>query len=389
METIQKLSTHIYQRLVVCVAIAIILSCQPAHSSETKPENPTPPKDQSIMLALLLDTSNSMDGLIDQAKSQLWKIVNELAGARCADGAKPRIKIALYEYGNDRLVSSEGYIRQVSALTDDLDLISEKLFSLTTNGGNEFCGQVIKTSLQQLEWSGSNADLKMIFIAGNEPFTQGEIPYRLACSLAKEKDVVVNTIFCGGFDEGVHTDWKSGADLTGGTYMSIEQNRKTVYIPSPYDDRISALNDKLNDTYVYYGSSGASKKVMQSRQDANAESYGAANKVDRAVSKSTHAYKNESWDLVDAAKENEKVIATAKDEELPQEMKGMNAEQRKTYVQKKATERKQIQDEIQQLSKKRQEYISSNTPKDAQENMLDDAMIKSIKTNAKEKKLDW
>ncbi len=389
METIQKLSTHIYQRLVVCVAIAIILSCQPAHSSETKPENPTPPKDQSIMLALLLDTSNSMDGLIDQAKSQLWKIVNELAGARCADGAKPRIKIALYEYGNDRLVSSEGYIRQVSALTDDLDLISEKLFSLTTNGGNEFCGQVIKTSLQQLEWSGSNADLKMIFIAGNEPFTQGEIPYRLACSLAKEKDVVVNTIFCGGFDEGVHTDWKSGADLTGGTYMSIEQNRKTVYIPSPYDDRISALNDKLNDTYVYYGSSGASKKVMQSRQDANAESYGAANKVDRAVSKSTHAYKNESWDLVDAAKENEKVIATAKDEELPQEMKGMNAEQRKTYVQKKATERKQIQDEIQQLSKKRQEYISSNTPKDAQENMLDDAMIKSIKTKAKEKKLDW
>ena len=389
METIQKLSTHIYQRLVVCVAIAIILSCQPAHSSETKPENPTPPKDQSIMLALLLDTSNSMDGLIDQAKSQLWKIVNELAGARCADGAKPRIKIALYEYGNDRLVSSEGYIRQVSALTDDLDLISEKLFSLTTNGGNEFCGQVIKTSLQQLEWSGSNADLKMIFIAGNEPFTQGEIPYRLACSLAKEKDVVVNTIFCGGFDEGVHTDWKSGADLTGGTYMSIEQNRKTVYIPSPYDDRISALNDKLNDTYVYYGSSGASKKVMQSRQDANAESYGAANKVDRAVSKSTHAYKNESWDLVDAAKENEKVIATAKDEELPQEMKGMNAEQRKTYVQKKATERKQIPDEIQQLSKKRQEYISSNTPKDAQENMLDDAMIKSIKTKAKEKKLDW
>lgn len=33
----------------------------------------------SIQLAILLDTSSSMDGLIDQAKSQLWKIVNELA----------------------------------------------------------------------------------------------------------------------------------------------------------------------------------------------------------------------------------------------------------------------------------------------------------------------
>jgi len=35
--------------------------------------------DALIQMAILLDTSNSMDGLIDQAKSQLWKIVNELA----------------------------------------------------------------------------------------------------------------------------------------------------------------------------------------------------------------------------------------------------------------------------------------------------------------------
>jgi hypothetical protein len=330
-----------------------------------------------------------MDGLIDQAKSQLWKIVNELAAAKCDDGAKPKIKIALYEYGNDRLTSSEGYIRQVSGLTDDLDVISERLFSLTTNGGNEFCGHVIKTSIQQLDWSASNSDLKMIFIAGNEPFTQGEVPYRFACSLAKEKDVVVNTIFCGTFDEGVSTDWKAGADLTGGTYMSIEQNRKTVYIPSPYDDQIDALNSRLNDTYIYYGSAGESKKELQVAQDKNAEAYGKSNKVERAVSKSSHAYSNSSWDLVDASKENEKVITSAPEDDLPKEMKGMNAEQRKAYVQKKASERKQIQTEIQQLSKKRQEYITTNTPKDSRDAMLDAAMIRAIKSKAKEKRLDW
>jgi hypothetical protein len=74
-----------------------------------------PAKDQTIMIALLLDTSNSMDGLIDQAKSQLWKIVNEVAAAKSGDGKQPNIKIALYEYGNDGLSSDEGYIRQVSA----------------------------------------------------------------------------------------------------------------------------------------------------------------------------------------------------------------------------------------------------------------------------------
>jgi hypothetical protein len=35
-----------------------------------------------------------MDGLIGQAKSQLWKIENELAAAKCDDGSRPNIKIA-------------------------------------------------------------------------------------------------------------------------------------------------------------------------------------------------------------------------------------------------------------------------------------------------------
>lgn len=348
---------------------------------------PAPVKDQSIQLALLLDTSNSMDGLIDQAKSQLWKMVNELAAAKCNDGRRPSIKIALYEYGNDNLSSEEGYIRQVSGLTDDLDLISEKLFSLSTNGGNEFCGHVINTSLRQLAWSSSANDLKMIFIAGNEPFTQGNIAYRTACSLAREKGVVVNAIFCGPFQEGINTNWKDGADITGGSYMSIEQNRRTVYIASPYDDRISTLNDKLNETYVYYGSQGASKKEMQMTQDSNAGSYGEANKVERAVSKSSHAYRNSSWDLVDAAKNDEKAIAEAREDELPKEMKGMNVTERKAYIDKKANEREKIQKEIQVLNKQRQEYIATHTPKEASDSMLDAALIKAIKEKAKMKNL--
>jgi hypothetical protein len=348
----------------------------------------TPPEEQSIMLTLLLDTSNSMDGLIDQAKSQLWKIVNELSMAKCYDGKKPRIKIALYEYGNDRLPSSEGYIRQVSPLTQDLDLISEKLFSLTTNGGNEFCGQVIRTSLRQLDWSKENGDLKLIFIAGNEAFTQGPVSYIEATSLAKEKDVIVNTIFCGDYQEGVKTGWKDGAELTGGNYMNIDQDRKTVYIVTPYDVRIEILNDQLNKTYIYYGANGEEKKEMQSAQDKNAEKYGQSNKVERTISKSSHAYKNSSWDLVDAAKDDEKVITQAKPESLPQEMKGMSVEQRKSYVKEKSDERSRIQKEIQSLSTKRHEYIQQNQPKD-QTNMLDAAMIKAIKTQASRKKMDW
>ena len=108
-----------------------------AHPVDPRPDRPL------VQLALLLDTSNSMDGLIDQAKSQLWRIVNDLAGSRCR-GHAPRIEVALYEYGNSGLSAGEKYLRQVLPFTRDLDRVSEMLFGLRTNGGEEYCGAVIK-----------------------------------------------------------------------------------------------------------------------------------------------------------------------------------------------------------------------------------------------------
>jgi len=360
-------------------------------TDKLNPDNQSvaPATGQTIMLALLLDTSNSMDGLIDQAKSQMWKIVNEVAAAKSADGKQPNIKIALYEYGNDGLSSHEGFIRQVSALTDDLDVISEKLFSLSTNGGNEFCGQVIKTALNQLAWSASKADLKMIFIAGNEPFTMGSVSYELACGAAKEKEVVVNTIYCGDFNDGITLSWKRGAELTGGTFMSIEQNSQTVYVPTPYDNQMAVLNDKLNATYVYYGASGEYRKEQQIVQDKNAASYGLSNVAERSFCKSSHAYKNSSWDLVDAAKDNEKLITEIKSDDLPTEMRSMTIAQRKEYIKQKSDQRTKIQVEIQSLNNKRLEYISKNTPQSVKDKMLDASMMKAIKEQGRAKNLKW
>ncbi|WP_420581524.1 vWA domain-containing protein [Reichenbachiella sp.] len=262
-----KNSTSVSVKTIAFFLITVFtISCF-SPTTQAKPETDK----QKIMLALLLDTSNSMDGLIDQAKSQLWTIVNELAAAKCGNGSRPEIQIALFEYGNDGLPQAEGYMRMVTDLTTDLDEISERLFGLSTNGGDEYCGYAINKSIKKLNWSDSKADLKMIFIAGNEPFSQGNVTYESACHLAKEKDIVVNTIFCGDYNEGIRTSWRHGATLTGGSYMSIEQNQKTVYVQTPYDDKIDQLNNELNKTYIYYGSKGKSKKEMQMRQDQNAE----------------------------------------------------------------------------------------------------------------------
>lgn len=344
------------------------------------------PNKQYIKVALLLDTSNSMDGLIDQAKAQLWDIVNELSYAKCGNN-KPNLQIALYEYGNDRLNGDEGYIRQVLAFSDDLDEISKELFSLTTNGGEEYCGQVIQTSLNQLKWGNNPDDLKLIFIAGNEPFTQGKVNYKDASTNAKEKDVTINTIFCGDYRQGISTSWKDGASLTNGDYMAINQNNATVHIASPYDDDILILNKKLNKTYVHYGRIGNQKMKLQAEQDTNAGLYSKANAVSRTVSKSSHLYKNKSWDLVDAEADEDFKYDDLKESQLPEVLKGKSEAEIKAYVAKKRKEREQIQKQIQELNNKRKLYILDHKKENS--NGLENAMTKAIKEQAKKKKYSW
>lgn len=347
------------------------------HSKSEKPE---------IKVALLLDTSNSMDGLIDQAKAQLWQVVNELSYAKCEEQS-PNLKIALYEYGNDNLNAEEGYLRQVIAFSDDLDEISKSLFSLTTNGGEEYCGKVITTALNQLDWGKDKGDLKLIFIAGNEPYTQGTVSYKEASKLAHQNDVTVNTVFCGDYNQGVSSYWKDGADLTHGNYMAIKHNQATVHIASPYDDKILELNQKLNKTYVAYGKNGRAKMEMQADQDANAMRYNKANAVSRTVSKSSRMYKNSSWDLVDAEKEERFSYDELITEQLPEELKGKSKVEIKTYVEKKRKEREILKKAIVELNIKRRDFISSETKKS--ENGLENALIKAIKKQAKQKNYKW
>ncbi len=337
-----------------------------------------------VQIALLLDVSNSMDGLIDQAKSQLWKIVNDMALAEY-NGKTPDLQIALYEYGNDGLPSSEGYIRQVSQFTSDLDKISEDLFALKTNGGSEFCGQVIDVSHKQLDWSASNKDLKMIFIAGNEPFDQGQVNYKESCKKTISKGIIVNTIFCGNYDEGVSTFWKDGADLADGKYMNIDQNIKEVYIASPYDDQILKLNNQLNSTYISYGSGGRKMKARQEDQDNNAASMSEEVQINRAVSKSQGAYSNESWDLVDVYKKDQKKIEKLNDDELPSELKGKSTAEIKSYLGKKQIEREKIQKDINDLNDKRSKYVAEKKKENPTDNTLDAVMIKAVREQAVKK----
>ncbi len=350
--------------------------------------SPTTTDKNRIQVALLLDTSNSMDGLIEQAKSQLWKMVNELATAE-KGGEAPQIEIALYHYGNSALNASKGYVQQVVPLSADLDLVSEKLFELTTSGGEEYCGWSIKDATNDLAWSDNANDLKIIIIAGNEPFTQGPVAVKESCQNAIQKGIMINTIHCGDYQRGISDGWKDGADLADGKYLNINQDDKVVHIPTPYDDEIIKLNQKLNSTYLGYGSTGKMKVERQVMQDANAYSYGAANARTRASVKAKKSYNNASWDLVDATNDDSMTIAEVEEEALPEEMQEMTVEEREDYVEAKRTERKDIQTQILELEKKAKAYETTERAKMDDAQTLDNVLIGTVKEQAQAKSFQF
>jgi hypothetical protein len=347
------------------------------------PATPAPAGRPLIQMAILLDTSGSMDGLIEQAKSELWKIVNEFATAR-QGGVMPELQVALYEYGKSSIPASEGYLRMILPLTTDLDKVSEELFALRTNGGEEYCGQVIQAATSGLAWSGDARDLKVIFTAGNEPFTQGKTDYRESCKAAIGRGITVNTIFCGAHDEGVRTRWKDGADLADGSYMNIDQNRQTVHVDAPQDAEIARLGAALNGTYVAYGTAGKESLARQAEQDSAAATVAMAVNVQRQVAKASGQYRAGGWDLVDALAANPGALAEIKKEDLPAEMQTMTDAERKAYLETKARERADIQAKIQKLNAERKAFVAQKMKELAEQggDTLDAAVIRAVRAQA-------
>ncbi len=356
-------------------------------SSET-----TPPGEQArdtvtdtVQIALILDTSSSMNGLINQARSHLWKMVDDIGKmTRTVDGKTRGVKIelALFEYGNDTLSADGGYIRQVLPLTTDLDKVSEQLDGLFTNGGSEYAGQAIQTAVSSLAWSNDPDALRFVFIAGNESFDQGPIPAAAAMSLAAGKDITVQLIHCGGEEP----TWSAAALLAKSDLMKIDQNKVAAHIPAPQDAEILRLGGELNSTYVAYGAQGQAALARQSKADASSAKLSAKSALERSQLKAKKGYKNESWDLVDAVEKDGKFLDKAKDSDLPAELQGKSIEEKQAYVRAKTAERAALKKRIRELEAERQTFLDAERAKrDPDAPSLESELMKGTKKAAAKK----
>ena len=342
------------------LAVAVLLSStglvKAAPAGDAAPE-----KGKPIDIVLCLDVSGSMNGLIESAKSKLWDIVNDLAKIK----PTPELRVGLYSYGHSTYDAQAGWVRKEVDLTGDLDEVYRKLNALTINGGTELVARVTRDAIDQQKWSADKNALKIIFVCGNESADQDkQVTLASVADKATEKDVVINTIFCGPVGHGDATGWQNYAVLAKGKFFSIDQNKGTVVINTPFDQDIAKLSADMSKTYVAYGAAGKEKAANQVAQDANALKQAPGVAAARAESKNSAFYRNDGWCLVDRMKNDKefdlKKIAV---EDLPEEMKKMTAEEREAHLKKKLAERETMQKQIAELSAKRQAYIKEESKK--------------------------
>jgi len=361
--------------VVVCAASAAFAGPNPQQGQQQRPQQPPRVDAQGnripkVQIAILLDNSGSMGGLLNQARTEIWKVVNEFANAK-QRGIRPRLELALYEYGDG--------VQRLQHFTTELDRVSEQLFGISVHGGDEYCGQVIQAAVNELEWSGDPDDLKLIYIAGNEPFTQGPVKPAAAIEAAKKKGISVNPIHCGGEDP----TWRQGAAVAGTGLMVIDHNSVVAQVVAPQDAELTRLGQELNKTYIGYGAQGGASMARQAAEDKKAQAAAPAAMATRAVSKSAAQYDNRSWDLVDGAGKGGVKVEAVPAAELPPEMRAMDEQQKKDYVAQKSKQREDIQKKIQKLGEERKKFLAEEAKKNASApSTLEAAMTGSARKQA-------
>jgi hypothetical protein len=362
-------------------AVALVCGSTPAADRE---------KGKVVELALCLDVSGSMDGLIGSAKARLWDVVNELARAK----PTPDLRVALYSYGSNAYDEKAGWVRQELELTGDLDRVSEKLFALKTATPNskEYVGRVCRAALDGLKWSDGPDVLKVVFVCGNEEATQDhEVALKDVAASATKKGVSINTVYCGSALATEAASWKDFATLAGGHFAAIDQDRGTASIATPVDKELAELSVKLNETFCFVGKGGEALAENQRKQDDNAAKLGGGAAASRAESKAGALYRFEGQDLVDRLRRDSKFdVKKVAVEELPDRLKKMTPEEREKHVRGLLAKREELEKGIAELSKKREIYLREQRDARAKaaDKALDEALRDALREQAKRKGIE-
>lgn len=353
-------------------------------SSDVKiPENKA-----AVEVVFVLDTTGSMGGLIDGAKRKIWYIANEIVKAK----QKPVVKIGLIAYRD----KGDAYVSKMYPMTDNLDAVYETLMGFQADGGGdgpEHVNQALDDAVHKVQWSDRKDVLKLVFLVGDAPphmDYQDDVKYSSSSQDAVRKNIYINTIQCGSDMETTRV-WQDIAHKSEGRYAAIQQDGGVVAVATPFDEDLRRLADEIDDTNLYYGSEVAQQSNFEKKERTKEamRAAPAAAAADRASFKgmSSAPIKAAEEDIVTLSENSntDDALKNVRDDQLPKELRGKSKDEQKAIVEKMKQKRQNLQQQINAIQKKREQYINEeNKKRAASGDSFDSEVVESIHKQAAE-----
>jgi Mg-chelatase subunit ChlD len=371
-------------------------SPQPAKATEAKPveKAAAKPAAPEIEVAFVLDTTGSMSGLIQAAKEKIWAIANTLATTRPA----PHIKLALVAY-RDR---GDAYITKRTDLTDDLDSVYKELMGFSADGGGdgpESVNQALHEAVTKLSWSKDDKTYRVLFLVGDAPphmDYKDDVKFPETCKLAATAGIFINSVQCGA-EGGTEPIWREIAMKAEGRYFRVEQSGGAILAATPFDTKLADLAKDLDSTRVFYGAKAEVAKQTERSKNADAiyASAPVAAQAQRCVfngsSAGTWNFSGGAKELVDDCASSRVKLSEIKEAELPDELRKVPAVERQKFVNERLEKRKQIQQQITELSAKRQAHLAEQMKKatESGKSNLDLPIYECVKAQAAKKGISY
>jgi len=356
----------------ITIAMLIVLVAVPAFAAKGK-------QSPKVDVVFVLDTTGSMSGLIEGAKLKIWSIANSIVGG----SPTPELRVGLVGYRD----VGDAYVTRAYRLSGDLDEVYSNLTSFDAGGGGdtpEHVNRALHEAVENMEWSSDERTLRILFLVGDAPphtdYDDG-FDYAQICQAAVRRDIIINTIQCGGMVETVEF-WREIALLGEGEYAAIAQSGGMRSIATPMDAELSKLSVELDATVIAFGDATS----LESKREADemAAKMPASAVAERGAYKSTSGRMG-AYDLIGAIESGEVELEQVKKENLPEEMREMSEDEKKAFLSEKKAKRDGVRRQIVELSKKRDDFIKAKLAEIGTEDSFDTQVLSMIRSQAARK----
>jgi Mg-chelatase subunit ChlD len=311
-----------------------------------------------VEVAFVLDTTGSMGPLIEGAKRKIWSIATAVADAN----PNAEIRMGLVAY---RDIGDE-YVTKTFNLTTDIQDLYANLLELRARGGGDWpesVNEALEIGVTKLAWTQGPEICRIIFLVGDAPphmdYKQ-DTKYPDVVRMARERGIVVNAVQAGGARD-TERVWREIAQRGDGRYIPIPQDGgQILVIETPWDTEIIELQGRINGTVIPYGPRAQRSSVTEKTSQLAAAPKSVASEMAGYLSKSagrTGEAMTGRGDLVADIAAGRQKLDSVKDEDLPDNVRALNPEQRQAAIDKNSAERKVLNTRIAELVKKRDAYM--------------------------------